>query len=303
MVDYRDEVRLGTQCWHASWRRIARSGTRCAILVANLYDFDPSADAVAYDAMEEVDRYALARYAETAERMLRAYREYDFPAMFQALNGFLTVDLSAFYVDVSKDRLYTLAPASPRRRSAQTAMYRIVDGLTRLIAPILPVTADELWRNLPGRRADSPCTSPRSRTTSRICGIQTCSNAGPASSRCGKRSTPRSKSCGGTRSIGTSLEAAVDVEASGALARLLGAYPLEDLEMLFIVSHVDIRPMQTSAADEGSSVEHRVRVRRASGDKCSRCWRYVALSTDAAQPGLCVRCVEAMSGVMTGAGE
>src|SRR5439155_488411 len=124
-------------------------------LIANLYDFDPSADAVDPGQREEVDRYILARYADVALRILRAYDEFNYGAIFQALNAFMTVDLSAFYNDVAKDRLYTLAARSPERRSAQTAMYIMADGLTRLMAPILSFTADELWRYLPGAREDS----------------------------------------------------------------------------------------------------------------------------------------------------
>ena len=84
--------------------------------------------------------------------MLRAYDEYDFSTVSQTLNTLATVDLSAFYVDVTKDRMYTLGARSHERRSTQTAMYLICDGLARLLAPILPVTADELWRHMPGRR-------------------------------------------------------------------------------------------------------------------------------------------------------
>ena len=106
--------------------------------------------------MEEVDRYALARYAEAALTVVRAYEGYDFPTIFQTINQFTTVDLSAFYADVSKDRLYTFAAGSMERRSAQTAMYTIADGLVRLLAPILPVSADELWRHLPGQAQRHP---------------------------------------------------------------------------------------------------------------------------------------------------
>jgi len=98
---------------------------------------------------QDVDRYILSRYAAMAETVVRAYEQYDYPVIFQTINQFLTVDLSAFYADVSKDGLYTLAAGSPERRSAQTAMYVMADGLARLLAPILPVTADELWRHLP----------------------------------------------------------------------------------------------------------------------------------------------------------
>src|SRR5207245_1066291 len=124
-------------------------------LLGNLYDFDPATDAVAHGHLEEVDRYILARYGEVARRILVAYEEYDYGTISQALNQFATVDLSAFYNDISKDRLYTFAARSPERRSAQTAMYLMADGLTRLMAPILSFTSDELWRFLPGAREES----------------------------------------------------------------------------------------------------------------------------------------------------
>ena len=119
------------------------------------YDFDPAVDAVPLGELPEIDRYALARYAAAGERIVRAYEGYEFSSIFQALNTLATVDLSAFYVDVAKDTLYTLAPKSPARRAAQTAMFTIADGLARLMAPILPMTADELWRFLPGKREES----------------------------------------------------------------------------------------------------------------------------------------------------
>ncbi len=150
MSDFRDELRVGKQILQRvveAYRKIRNTGR---YLLANLYDFDPARDQLAPQDLQEVDRYALARYAEVARDVLAAYDSYDFPTIFQRINQLATVDLSAFYADVSKDRLYTFAPASPERRSAQTAMYLIADGLARLLAPILPVTADELWRHLPG---------------------------------------------------------------------------------------------------------------------------------------------------------
>ena len=105
--------------------------------------------------MEEVDRYLLARYGDLARRLMSAYDAYDYPTIFQALNAFTTVDLSAFYNDISKDRLYTFGARSRERRSAQTAMYVMADGLTRLLAPSVPVTADELWTSLPGPEGSS----------------------------------------------------------------------------------------------------------------------------------------------------
>ena len=105
--------------------------------------------------MLEIDRWALAKYADCAEKIVTAYDDYDYPAIFQAANTFITVDLSAFYVDVTKDRMYTFGAKSHERRSGQTAMLTIVDGLARLLAPVLSVTMDELWRALPGKRVPS----------------------------------------------------------------------------------------------------------------------------------------------------
>src|SRR6185295_18069534 len=123
-------------------------------LVSNLSDFTP-AHAVPIAQLEEVDRYILARYAAVAQTVVRAYESYDYGTIFQAINAFVTVDLSAFYADVSKDRLYTFAARSKARRSAQTAMHIMADGLTRLMAPILSFTSDELWRYMPGAKDDS----------------------------------------------------------------------------------------------------------------------------------------------------
>ena len=120
-------------------------------LVSNLYDFDPADDRVPLDRMQEVDRFALSRYSEMAATVLGAYESYDFPSVFHAINQFTTVDLSAFYADVSKDRLYTFAAGSAERRSAQTAMFIIADGLTRLLAPILPMTTGRAVAACAGR--------------------------------------------------------------------------------------------------------------------------------------------------------
>ena len=125
------------------------------VLVANLYDFDPKDDSVPKARLLEIDRWALAKYADAAEQIVKAYDDYDYPAIFQIANQLITVDLSAFYVDVTKDRMYTFGAKSEARRSGQTAMFTIVEGLARLLAPILSVTMDELWRLLPGAREES----------------------------------------------------------------------------------------------------------------------------------------------------
>ena len=151
MVDFREEVRVGKQILARVIEAYRKIRNTLRYLASNLYDFDPAADRIPLES-DAGGRQVRARALRARPRLLcsRAYEDYDFPTIFQAINQFTTVDLSAFYADVSKDRLYTFAAASPERRSAQTAMYIIADGLARLLAPILPMTTDELWRHLPG---------------------------------------------------------------------------------------------------------------------------------------------------------
>ena len=150
MVDYREDIRIGKEILTRTVEAYRKIRNVLRVLVANLYDFDPADESVPVARMEEIDRWLLARYAECATRIVKAYDDYDYPTVFQTANQFITVDVSAFYVDVTKDRMYTFGASSEARRSGQTAMFIVVDGLARLLAPILSVTMDELWRGLPG---------------------------------------------------------------------------------------------------------------------------------------------------------
>ena len=154
MVDYREEIRIGPEILARVVEAYRKLRNTVRILAANLFDFDPSNDQVAPSALEPVDRYILSRYASsTLDMFARSYAAFDFQRVVHGLNAFATVDLSAFYVDVTKDRLYTLG--TPTRRAGGPRRPRcihIVDGLARLMAPILPVTAEQLWKALPGKR-------------------------------------------------------------------------------------------------------------------------------------------------------
>jgi isoleucyl-tRNA synthetase len=244
--------------------------------------------------MEEVDRYILARYAELARKVVQAYDEYQYPTVFQALNGFATVDLSAFYADVSKDRLYTFAARSRERRSAQTAMFLMADGLTRLLAPILPVTADELWQYLPGTREESvhmavyPATADLERLLDTPL-LERWSDRLALRERVLAEIEPLRKS----KQIGSSLQARVILTASGARYEAL-ARDLADLPMLFIVSEVELK--KADAAPAEPAADPAIAIARAGGVKCERCWRYVPRVSEApGSEGLCERCQEALA--------
>jgi len=288
MSDFREELRVGKQILQRVVEAYRKIRNTMRYLVSNLYDFDPARDRLPLDSLQEVDRYALARYAATASAMLRAYEQYDYPAIFQNVNQFLTVDLSAFYADVSKDRLYTFGTQSLERRSAQTAMYVMADGLARLLAPLLPVTADELWRHLPATasREDSvhlarfPQDTPNYADESLVKRWQDLIAVRDEVNR--MLETARQ-----AKEIGTSLGARVALTAGGGTAELLRRYEA-DLPMLFIVSQVDLQMSPDEAL--------RVSVARAEGHKCDRCWRVLPeLSDDPAMSGLCSRCVDALA--------
>ena len=129
-----------------AYRKLRNTFRYC---LGNLYDFDPQKDSVDGSQLEELDAWALVRTADLLDRVRAAYDEYAFHKVYRAIYDFATVDLSAFYFDILKDRLYTAPAHSSRRRSAQTAIYRITDALVRAVAPLMSFTAEEVWANLP----------------------------------------------------------------------------------------------------------------------------------------------------------
>jgi isoleucyl-tRNA synthetase len=291
MVDYREEVRLGPEIVARTVEAYRKLRNTLRYLVANLYDFDPAARLTPRD-LEPVDRYALALYGAVARRVIDAYQAFDYQTIFHALNTFVTVDLSAFYADVSKDRMYTYGAASAGRRSGQTAMFTMADGLVRLLAPILPVTCEQLWRALPGARSSSVHLEEFPSEVDRL--IDPALVAEWQQLR--EVRDQVNAALEGVRQqkvIGTSLEAEVELTASGDLLARLERHRAS-LPMLFIASTVTIVP-----ADGGHDTTPTlaIAVRRATGTKCSRCWRYVpAVSAEPALEGLCPRCVEAVRG-------
>jgi isoleucyl-tRNA synthetase len=287
--DYREELRVSKEILARIVEAYRKFRNTMRYLVANLYDFDPTADALPVSQLEEVDRFVLARYGELGLKMLEAYDGYDYPTIFQALNAFATVDLSALYNDISKDRLYTFAARSKERRSAQTAMYVMAEGLTRLVAPILSVSAEQLWHSLPpGKRDESVHLAmfPSAKELSALVDAELLARWNRLSDlrdRVLAQIEPLRKD----KRIGSSLQARVVLMTSKDDAAFLEQYA-QDLPMLFIVSEVELRP------GTGSTTE--IAIERAGGVKCERCWRVVkSVSTDPAWAGICERCEDALA--------
>ncbi len=291
MSDYTQEIHLSRQILARAVEAYRKIRNTARYLLANLYDFDPSTDRLEVGRLEEVDRYILERYAEVAQRVLAAYQRHEYSAIFQAVNAFTTIDLSAFYADVSKDRLYTFAAGAAERRSAQTAMYTIADGLTRLMAPILSFTADELWRYLPASDGREPSvhmatfpTRPELETLRNAELVERWTRLLAVRDRVLAEIEPLRKN----KQIGSSLQARVVLTAEGPEYALLDRHR-SDLPMLFIVSDVELR-----RGTEGSGMH--VAIGRAGGIRCERCWRYVPrVSADPTWAGLCDRCQAALA--------
>jgi isoleucyl-tRNA synthetase len=232
--------------------------------------------------------------AEELVRKCRGwYEKMSFHSVYRAVYDFAVTDLSAVYFDILKDRLYTTAPRSRARRSGQTAIYRLHLALVRLLAPLLTFTCEEVWghtRHLPGSPESVHLAyfPSREELTEGLTGDQK-----PDLPTWGKlmdvRNTvlKRLDDAREQKVIGSSLEAAVQLEASGEVYEVLNSYRLQ-LPSLFIVSQVGLSPNQ-------SAEPLSVRVERAIGDKCERCWKYTLdVGSDAAFPTICAACASAL---------
>jgi isoleucyl-tRNA synthetase len=267
--------------------RKLRNTARFAL--GNLHGFDPARDRVPEGELLEVDRWALAALDDLIAGVRAGYEAYEFHTVYHAIYNFCTVTLSARYFDIIKDRLYTFAPRSQGRRSAQTALYRIVDALARMLGTILVFTADEIWENLP---ADpSRAASVHLAELPAAAGLR---NA-ELSQRWERLFEIRDQVLGFleaarvAKTIGSSLEAAVEISATADTFDVLQGFG-DDLRYLFIVSQVNL--VRSNSTGSG---ELTVKIDRAAGQKCERCWNYsTRVGESERYPTVCERCLEAL---------
>jgi isoleucyl-tRNA synthetase len=293
--DYTNDIRISQEILKRLAEAYFRIRNTARFLLGNLADFDPAAHAGAAAAAPEIDRWALARLAQLEQRVLEAYRECQFHAVYHALLNFCSVDLSAFYLDVLKDRLYVLAPDDPARRASQAVLHRVLESLTLLMAPVLSFTAEEIWQAMPARpgKAESVFletfrpTPPPADAEALL----------PRWDRLLELRRLVTKALEGAKGeIGKSLEAAVTVSADAATAAFLAGFGEAQLKEVFIVSGVEVREDAAAAAPA-------VSVRRADGRKCGRCWCWsTGVGEAAAHPEVCPRCVAALTAIAAGGG-
>jgi isoleucyl-tRNA synthetase len=292
--DYRDDIRISEEILQRLSEAYRRIRNTCRFLLGNLSDFDFARDRVEVASMQSLDRWALHRLQQLVKKIVQAYERFEFHKIYHAIHNFCVVDLSAFYLDVLKDRLYVSAPSSEQRRSAQTALFEIALTLVRLMAPILAFTAEEVWEYLPSfpGKADSvhlellpePVAYYEDEATEekwkRILEIRAEVNRVLELARKNKE-------------VGHSLDAEITLGVSGPLFEDLRGNE-DTLGRVFIVSRVrlaepDSLDSKIEAVDiPGMSIE----VKPASAEKCARCWVHdETVGTQRERPEICSRCV------------
>jgi isoleucyl-tRNA synthetase len=293
--DYREDLRISQEILNHLIEAYRKIRNTCRFLLSNLYDFDPATDRVPYKQLPELDQWALMRLGELIPRVRQAYEDFEFHTIFHVLNNFCSVDLSAVYLDILKDRLYTFRADSPLRRGSQTVLFDILVAMTKLMAPVLSFTAEEIWQTMPGA-----CKKSLHASSVHLAAFPEVesqwTNEGLVQ-RWGQLLEVRVAVQGELerqrrdKVIGAPLEACVELEANPDKYKLLKQYE-EDLPTLFIVSQVAIHPVTHLPHYPDFSVRSVV---KASDKKCERCWNYrEAVGRDAAHPTLCDRCLEAI---------
>ena len=287
-VDFREDVVGSEQLMQRVAENYRKIRNTFRYILGNIGDFDPNTDAVPFDKMEALDQYILRRTAGLAVALKDWYDEFAFHKIYHRVNDFCIVDLSAFYLDVLKDRLYISAPKSEARRSAQTAIWRIGEALVRLLAPIMSFTCEEVWQYLPNAAQREESVHLASFPSPREIASEADSKSDDdwATLRAVRDEVLKAlEEARNNKLIGTGLEAQVILAAPDPVYSVLTRYAGE-LRYLFIVSAVTL----VSGPGNGTGQVH-VEVKKADGAKCERCWNYsIHVGEDKTYPTVCERC-------------
>ena len=294
-VDYRNDVKIGENAVKQMVEIFKKIRNTSRFLLGNIYDFDPENDYVYYNDLKDIDKFALHKLNVLIHNVTDAFEAYEFYKYFQYLQNFAAVDLSSFYLDIVKDRLYTAGKKSLSRRACQTVLYEISQALTRMIAPVMPHQAEDIWQHTPELQksglesillADWPISNAKwhndelEKEFSQILKLREIVTRAIEPLRATKR-------------VGSSLEVAVYIQ--GGDKKLLNYYA-DELSNIFITSQafvVDEAPqnvLQTYTEDD-----YTIFVTKAIGEKCERCWKYRELGTNGSHPTLCSECAEALN--------
>lgn len=297
-ADYRNDVTVSKGILKQVSEAYRKIRNTFRYLLGSVYDFDEQRDSIALADMLELDRWAMLKLGQLVEKVTKAYEDYEFHVVYHAIHNFCTVDMSAFYLDVVKDRLYSTKANSKERRSAQSAIFAIATALVKMLSPILSFTAEEVWQHLPIKNkvqsvqlAGWPEIDPvvfDQKLEEKWAKLLNIRNEVAKPLEDARRS----------KAIGHSLDAHVQLYAEGETYALLQEMK-KDLASLFIVSKVTLSTKNdapTNAYQSDNINQLLVVVEAASGEKCERCWIYSeAIGQDERYPTLCPRCAAVLA--------
>lgn len=293
-ADYKNDVAASPRIMKQMSEAYRKIRNTLRFLLGNLSDFDPSKDQVPYEKLSEIDRWALLQYGKVTNRVLEGYEKYEFHWIYHAIHNFCVVEMSAIYLDIVKDRLYVEGKTSPERHATQTVLYEILNGLVRLIAPVLTFTADEIWSYIPGvaegsnvQTEEMPKVDPQwfdeklEEKWDKLLAVR--SEVTKALERARQ-----------DKLISHPLTAQVDLYPDAELEEFLQGIP--NLDEIFIVSLVNLHGAEEVKPDNAIAAEEMslgIGVQPAPGEKCERCWIFhTEVGKDEEHPSLCPRCVD-----------
>lgn len=296
-ADYRTDMRMSPDALKQLSEGYRKIRNTARYILSNINDFDPNRDMVAYGELLEIDKWALLKLNQVVEKTIKAYEDYEFHILYNAILNFCIVDLSNFYLDILKSRLYTEKADSKERRSAQTAMFLILDALVKLLAPVLAYTAEEIWKFMPhlaGEDTQSvmfssmPHVNPEYENKEleakweQIIAVRNDVNKAMEPARNGKL-------------IGKSLDAEITVYADGGNYELLKAIEPE-LAEIFITSKAAVLPTNDAPAGVFAGEQVKVLVEASKYEKCGRCWVHSeTVGTIEGYDGICADCVKKLT--------
>ena len=300
--DYQEDLRISQDILKQLIDAYRKIRNTCRFLLSNTYDFDPSQHRVPYDQLSRIDQWALMKLDRLITAVRKAYQDFEFRQAVHEIDYFCSVEMSATYLDILKDRLYTFPKNSQLRRGSQTVILDVIVALAKVMAPILSFTSEEIWRTFPDSMRQHPDTPSVHLSTF------------PQADPCWKNAEieqdwsyllPVRTLVQGAlekerrdKVIGSSLEGTVVLYATAEKYDILKKYE-NDLAMLFIVSQVQVTQASVGTSEGHEAFDEElgimVDVRKAESQKCERCWNYrTAVGTNVQHPTLCDRCIEAV---------
>ena len=293
--DYKTDIRISKKLLTQISEVYRKIRNTSRYIIGNIHDFDPNKDSVSYDELQEIDKVALLKLSNLLDKVNESYKAYEFHVMFHTIHNFCVVDMSNFYLDIIKDRLYTLKADSKERRSAQTAMYIILDTLVRILTPVLAFTSEEIWEYMPHKNGDDlesvqlndwPVLPAEYKNAeleakwNKILDIRADVSKALEEAR-------------NKKIIGHSLNAEVTIFANEEYYNFIETIK-DEMASIFIVSEFKLDKIENSVADAvlGETVQGiKIAIKQADGEKCERCWMYSkTVGKSEEHPTICERC-------------